>query len=507
MDGILSESGGNVGHSILSEGYVAQMVDKWGSLLEGVDGDRRRQSVAMLAENLAQYTRKLPGAQRLTEATTSADAGPWNRFSFPIFMKVWPNLIAHEIFSVQPMSAPYGVIFYFDQKAETTKGRTTAGDVLSDSEDVWYSSEFVEWEVAASDCDGIKYGGGGAALAYTVTYKPVRALNAEYEYSVVVKAVLTADYTDIQQVAIDNGSGGFTGDATAGAIDYVTGAITAFKFTAPPPGTNTIIVDYWYDGELTNQIPEVKITISYSGVKAKSRKLKASWSPEHAQDLSAFHGMTAEDEIVTAMAESVLMDIDRELIKDAYAMGASVNGADQETFDFTVPTGVSERDHIAALLTKISTVSGAIHTATRRYPGNFLVTSPAMVAKIDQLQSTQDFRPLFTSDPLDGARDFEITPADYTDRHSQFGVFKVGVLNRKWVVYQDPYFTSNKILVGLRGRSFVDAGLIYAPYQALAATTTLMNPDNMSFLKGLMTRYGKKKVRPEYYGTVTGTNM
>ena len=133
------------------------------------------------------------------------------------------------------------------------------------------------------------------------------------------------------------------------------------------------------------------------------------------------------------------------------------------------------------------------------------MTSPEISARIAQLTTHGDFRPLWVSG---GASPYG--PADMPrplTQHGQFGIYKVGTLMNKWVVYEDPFFTSDQMLVGLKGASFLDAGYVWAPYIPLQVTPTFLDPADFSFRKGLRTRYGKKVLRQEYYAKVTFTGL
>ena len=78
----------------------------------------------------------------------------------------------------------------------------------------------------------------------------------------------------------------------------------------------------------------------------------------------------------------------------------------------------------------------------------------------------------------------------------------VGSISKKWEVYVDPYFPRNLLLVGRKGSSFLESGYVYAPYVPLQTTPTIFDPETFAPRKGVMTRYGKKMVRPDMYGLV-----
>jgi hypothetical protein len=484
--------------TIADKSYVGALVRKWRDLLEGLP-DRTEHDryvlgcTALLFENESQYL------QSLNEETRTANVGSFTKFIFPVLRRVFPNLIANEIVSVQPMTAPVGAVFYLDYIYGTTKGPTTAGASFPRDFDRDYSSEYVNGEILATG-DAVNFGGAGTALAAGLGFNPVRPLNSSLGFSVVIKEISASTGADVQ-VATDNGTGGFTGATSSGSLNYSNGALTNFKFTNPPANGNPIKVFYFYDGELNTKIPQINLDVKKSPVEAQPRRLKALWSAEAAEDLRAFHGLDAETEMVSAIAQEIALEIDREIINDLYQSSTGTTA----TFDRIPPAAISEVDHLRSMLTQISTVSNLIHKKTLRAPANFIVTSPEVSALLAQLTTHGDFRPAYVS----GAES-PYGPADMPrplTQHGQFGIYKVGTLMNKWLVYEDPFFARDQMLIGLKGATFLDAGYVWAPYVPLQVTPTFLDPNDFSFRKGLRTRYAKKLLRPEFYGQLRVLNL
>jgi len=494
---LLTEMGAN---SVSDKSYTAGLSKKWAPLLRGINDPVKRGVTAILIENQVSHLKGLQESD-----TRTSQIAYFTKWIFPVLRKVFPNLIANEIVSVQPMTAPVGAVFHFKYIYGSSKGGTAAGTEMIANFDRYYSSEYVDGEHIATG-DGAKYGGGGLALAVDLGWKPVRPKDATMggNWKVVLKDLQTDGTVD--QEAEDDGSGGFTGDTSAGAINYTSGAITAFKFTAAPTATNLIKAYYRYDGEFNDQIPEVYLELSMETVKAESRKLKIRWSPEVSDDLRAMQGMDAESELITGISQEATLELDREIIMDLLAMATVTTDA----WDRSVPAGMSELDHIRTLITVISKVANQIHKKTLRAPGNFIVTSPEIASLFALLSSNGDYRPIFSGgnaqDPM-APTDYIVRPVSYGPITSNFGVTRVGTLLNRWSVYQDPFFPTNKILVGLRGKSFMDSGYVWAPYVPLEMTSTFLHPDDQGYRKGLRTRYATKALRPEYYGTVTVSNL
>ena len=246
-------------------------------------------------------------------------------------------------------------------------------------------------------------------------------------------------------------------------------------------------------------IPEIDIQVDSAAITAATRKLKARWTPELAQDLNAYHNLDAEVELTGVLSEHISLEIDQEilgdLIKGATAdklywsrnPGQFVNrqtGADRTAGGTIGPdfTGtVSE--WYETLVETINDVSASIHRKTLRGGANFLVCGPE-VANI--LEFTSGFRASVTHD----------------DDKGTVGAVQTGSISKKFDLYVDPYFPRNVILVGRKGGSFLESGYVYAPYVPLQVTPTIFDPDDFTPRKAVMTRYGKKLVASDMYGLV-----
>jgi hypothetical protein len=257
-------------------------------------------------------------------------------------------------------------------------------------------------------------------------------------------------------------------------------------------------------------IPEIDIKIESIAVTATTRKLRARWSPELAQDLNAYHSMDAEVELTQILSEQIALEIDREILNDllTQANGANyywsrapgrfvnkVTGAEILQGN-TAPgpqfTG-TVREWYETLIETIIDVANEIHRKTLRGSANFIVVSPD-VATV--LEASVLYKPSYS---LDGQ--------GQVGSGFSIGATPIGSLSNRFTVYKDPYFPRNKILVGYKGGSYLETGYVYAPYVPLIVTPTIFAPEDFTPRKGVMTRYGKKMVRSDFYGTVTCLDM
>lgn len=484
--------------SVMDEEFTEELNQKWSGLLEGLPRRTRqerhtRNVTAIIFENQMQHLRKLQ------EATSSANIGSYTKSIFPVLRRTLPNLIANEIASVQPLTGPVGLVFYKDTVYGSNKGATTAGNIMPRDFDKDYSSEFVNGEICATG-NGAAYGGVGTALNVNLAFRPVRPLNTAFGFSVVIKE-LNVTTGAVVQTATDNGTGGFTGNVSAGTINYSNGSVSGFLFTNAPANTNPVKAYYFYDGEMNTQIPSMSLDIKSKMVQATPRRIKALWSSEAAEDLQNLHGISAEQELTMDTAAEMALEIDREIVQDMFQNSTGTTG----TFDRVPPAGINELDHLRAMITQMSTISGLIHKKTLRAPANFIVTSVEISALLTQFLTNADYRGVFSSNP-DNPWGPVDSPRPRT-AHGQFSIYKAGVLNEKWTVYVDPFFTRDQMMFGLKGDSYLDSGYAWAPYIPLQITSAFLDPNDLGYRKAFRTRYGKALLRSEFFGQMRVLNL
>jgi len=520
------------------------LVKKWEptGLLEGINDEQRVHGMAVLLENQA---RQLIDEASATQ--TSSNSEEWSGVALPLVRKIFGELAAQEFVSVQPMNLPSGLIFYLDFKYGTTQtGNFTAGEdvfgVTSGSGDpnqglygegrFAYSMNDKETgalSIHASNVDADQYGTGSVSFA-DVDFEPTlsssvvtgnAADNGLMKVTVAkaaLSAVATPDLEAIRGFTI-SGSGfdeffpAFTKLNTAETeISFIVRKSRAtapadikVKFSQEPGETSRGDFEAsatTVDSNLSSQdvgIPQIDIQMRSIPIVAKTRKLKAVWTPELAQDLNAYHSIDAEAELTSLLSEYVSMEIDLEIL-DMLRINAS---AKTEKWSAKVgfeidPTGAffqetsgnsnayTKGTWFQTLGNKIQAVSNAIHQKTLRGGANFIVVSPETATILESIPGYAT-----TSD------------GDASANQYAMGVQKAGLLNNRYTVYKNPYQFENTILVGFRGSNFLETGAVYAPYVPMIMTPLVYDPVNFTPRKGVMTRYAKKMVRPEFYGLVT----
>lgn len=242
-----------------------------------------------------------------------------------------------------------------------------------------------------------------------------------------------------------------------------------------------------YDSlELETEMGEVSFQLSSVTVSVEERKLRATWSPELAQDVSAFHNIDAEAELTAILSEQIAAEIDREILRDLRKAAPwkarwDYNGWQRLNTTSTVYT---QKDWNQTLMTKINQISAQIQKSTLRGGANWIVVSAEISAVLNDLEY------------------FHVTDANAEADQYNMGIEKIGSLQGRYQVIVDPYAPHWSLIMGHHGTSLLDTGYIYAPYVPMALTPTMYNPFNFAPVKGICTRYAKKLVNNKYYGAI-----
>jgi hypothetical protein len=275
----------------------------------------------------------------------------------------------------------------------------------------------------------------------------------------------------------------------AGSIDGYSGFTLPINGIATAGAAFTCKFKRYKEMEFEDEIGEVSFDLESVTVSVTERKLRAQWSPELAQDVSAFHNIDAEAELTALLSEQVAAEIDREILRDlrkgaAWTLRWDYNGWKRGTTANPL-TQYTQKDWNQTLITAINQISAQIHKSTLRGGANWIVVSSEISAIFDDLEY------------------FHVSNASPEQDQYNMGIERVGTLAGRYQVYRDPYFPPNTVLLGHKGTSLLDTGYVYAPYVPLQLTPTMYNPFNFTPIKGIMTRYAKKMVNNRFYGRIT----
>ena len=501
-------------------------------LLEGMK-EREQHSMAVLLENQAK--------QLLDEATqtgTSAGSEEWSGVALPLVRRIFGEIAAKEFVSVQPMNLPSGLVFFLDFKygsSQGAEGQYGGKSLFGGTNVTGSATNFGRTNAATNGLYGesrytysINDGHGGIAPSATTFASASWAdcgfdtnLSASVAANQIAKITFTqanldstADLTAVRAFnvlstgvvstvnqfnyasgtnitlfisASKTGMGAIA--AASSSIDYsvVPQAYNRGDFedkTAPSAGNTTTALD----------IPEIDLELKSEAIVAKTRKLKAVWTPELAQDLNAYHSIDAEAELTSMLSDYISLEIDLEILDMLKSnalttdyWSATIGEEYNAQSDTWTPAQngqfYQKNTWYQTLGIKLNKVSNKIHQLTLRGGANFIVASPDVCTI---LESTPGF----------------MASSDKDATQFAAGVTSVGAISNRYTVYKNPYMTSNEILLGYRGNNFLETGAVYAPYVPLIMTPLVYDPQNFTPRRGVMTRYAKKMVRPEYYGKI-----
>jgi hypothetical protein len=503
-----------------------KLVSKWekSGLLEGLKSDTDRNNMALMLENQAKQI-VTEASQTGTGASFTAGAGEqWAGVALPLVRRIFGEISAKEFVSVQPMSLPSGLVFYLDFKYGTTKNAFTQGDSIysatEDQEDTDLTKGLYGAGRFGYSINNVTETGKTAATVTTASWADV-FYAAELSASVATGAVkkLNFDFSGFTKPNFDfegvrsfqlsgsglvsylptyntpSGSTGVNFFVSASSHSAVTGSQFQIDYHLQPAMNSRGDFEDTIPAAATSTqaIPEINVNMRSANVTAKTRKLKAQWSPEFSQDLKAYHNIDAEAELTAMLSQYVSMEIDLEIL-DMLIQNAATTDAWSARIAYEVANGTVssaatngqayvQGTWFQTLGTKLQKVSNEIHRKTLRGGANFLVCSPTVSTILESI-------PGFAAD----------SPGDKNTY--AMGVQKIGAINNRYTVYKNPYMVENTILLGFKGSQFLETGAVYAPYIPLMLTPLVYDPVSFTPRKGIMTRYAKKMVRNDFYGTV-----
>ena len=516
-------------------------ITKWEptGLLEGLDEKREKPHLAVLLENQAR--------QIVTEANrtgTASNSEEWAGVALPLVRRIFSSIAAKDFVSIQPMNLPSGLVFFLDFKYGTSQpgffanqGKNSQKDSLfgiTDSDKGGtagtqglygagrfsysindYSSSTLSYTGSINRINTTKFFTGSVNMTSDINYDT--NFSASYKSNTKLRKVFVS--TDSVSGFDPLGVRAFT--VTGTNINDTFQQFTSYDLTNNRivfivSGSTTISnVKVNYHKQPTDltrgdfeegktqaggnkedlPIPEINLEMRSEAITSKTRKLKAKWTPEFAQDLNAYHSIDAEAELTSMLSEYISQEIDLEILDMLVSEAQTVErwsarigfqydpGSANFTNAATTGQFYNQGTWFQTIGTKMQKVSNEIHRLTMRGGANFIVTSPTIATILESI-------PGYAADTNGDQAKFAM------------GVQKVGLLNSRFTVYKNPYMTENLLLMGYRGAQFLETGAVYAPYIPLIMTPLVYDPENFTPRKGIMTRYAKKMVRPEYYGKI-----
>lgn len=404
------------------------LLEKWNGMIE-----TSTEKTAPVTKNKGQLVQLLENQEQwcLTEGSSTADIAQYTPILVPAVRRIFPNLIANEIVSIQPMSTPTGYAYalrysYGKLPAQSTVDRGKLNRDLSGA-----SRNFVSIALVLDAVPGA--GDITAPVAATVEY-------AEGN-KILVRAASVADADTLKAAAL----------VTIGGVDFnITLAMNneaGFNliFSNHAKVLSTVMGEVL--GTPGNDFPEMKMALERMSIEAMTRKLKAEYTQELAQDLKNVHGLDAEAEMINILEYEMVAELDRELITAIRNKATLTEGWRYGTTGVGTVTadGRYETEKFRTLYTRIIKEANQIALTTRRGVGNIIICSMNVVSALETLNNFM----------------YSSVPGELTNT---LGIAKVGTLDGRFSVYVDTFAMTDYAVVAYKGSTIYDSGIIYAPY-------------------------------------------
>jgi hypothetical protein len=541
--GFLMESAevGNIGLKQLREQREIT-TNRWEKigLLKGLEGNVK-ENCAQLFENQL--------SQMINESTDSTSSGQFETVAFPVIRRVFAKLLANDIVSVQALNLPIGKLYYINPKTSVRVNQLTNpnsfanqspngayGNAATNNDPVEFENRslYDAFYATAYDQEGTSlfdnskgvmtiYTGATTASTYTLGVSSIVTITLGGILSVESGKLVgptgvpmdtesfLAGLQVMSSVPLIAPSPYQTEGYAAGAplpynvkvqkygqsivnaqgkivlnVDFTYAGTNGYQpLSAATTPAFTVTYRTYSDLEEDSRMAEVTFQLDQVTVSVETRKMRAQWTPELAQDVSAFHNIDAEAELTALLSEQMAAEIDREILRDlrrgaAWTNRWDYNGLRRQTTGYY---GV-QKDWNQTLLTKINQISAQIHKSTLRGGASWVVVSPEISAVFDDLEY------------------FHVSNAAPEQDKYNMGIEKIGTLTGRYLVYRDPYAPANTMLIGHKGTSILETGYIYAPYVPMQLTPVMYNPFDFTPIRGIMTRYAKKMVLNRYFGRI-----
>lgn len=434
-----------------------KIVESWNPVLSKgakFKNERIKRATALMLQNEAVYLQQAGLAKNATAATINeantttyslnradgyTNSGDFEKIAIPMVRRTFPELIAHEIVGVQPMSGPVGIAFALRFKAVQT-----------------YNAP----QISPNHVPDNELGYNNIDPGYSGTNPAYDAIDQAYDPTGNVPSGADIYGNKVQT----NGMLTTVGEALGSKEDP---DITTNPTMAHGLGIGTGAVAH-----------EVGFTIEKQHVEAATRKLRSRWSLEVAQDVKAMHGFDLEEEMMDILAYEITAEIDREIVNCIRAAAnrnklSNIGAGAMPVIDWNNTAqldGRWEHEKYRNIYNMIIRKANRIAIDTRRGPGNFIVANPTLAAA------------------LEASSAFVIAPVETDVTTGQQGVTFLGDLGGRLRVYLDTFCMQDEVVIGYKGPSPYDSGIIYLPYiQLLVSKATFEDSFNPAI--GLMSRY------------------
>lgn len=435
------------------------LLEKWDIILEAENAPTvsNKPAMSQILENQEQFI--------ISEASTQGDMAAYTPILVPAVRRFFPNLLANEIVGVQPMSMPtgyaYALRYAYDKNALNTATDRGAVNRVGYADNKLQNFVIItSTPITASITAGttalgtltnttVMYAEGTSSDAVTVTGS---AVTGKEFYKLLVSTTNASELLLLK----------------AGLSTVTVGSSTATVVATLPAEAGYNAILKYFSGPVSTAVGEtmgatngaefksMRMGIERVSIEAQTRKLKAEYTHEMAQDLKAVHGLDAEAELINILEYEITAELDRELV-DAINSAATIT--QNWTYGYTgigatsasgtsTADGRWEVEKFRTLYTRIIRESNQIALTSRRGQGNFIIASSNVISALEVLSNFM----------------YSAVPGDVKPT---LGVAKVGTLDGRFSVYLDTFAFTDYVTVGYKGAGAFDTGIIYCPYVPL----------------------------------------
>lgn len=375
--------------------------------------------IAKVLDNTSKF---IAEAFDAASGTQRSDLGLYKKFTLNLTTVALPNLIAHDLVIVHPMSSMSGFITYIEYSASKTKGQTTAGKFLNSpfalgDVDPDYTGDRVVENAAAGD---------SLVLSWTPVVKEAFEDNGTKYDVKITHADGTVDFANV-------GSDGKT-------------VTPSSAFVA------TDRVAYFYDNIVVPQddLPMLKAEMKNIALVAKARRIAVFYSQIAAFQAKTDYGFDLGDQLAEKAVGQLEYEIDTEIVQmliDNAPTDVSLS------WSKTLPVGVSKAEHYQGFMEIVEDAKRVVYDRTKRFVPNYMICA-------------SDLLPVFAF-----IRDWN--PAPVSDVNGPYFAGTLGSLK----VFVSPALAAGKFLVGVNGSDMMSSAAVYAPYMAVVPTMLLQYAD------------------------------
>lgn len=425
-------------------------------------GEKLSESKKLVTAKVLENTNKfLNEAFENSVGTQRSDLGLFKKFALNLTTVALPNLIAHDLVIVHPMSSMSGYVNYVQYTRGSNKGAYVQGDVINDPFRLGSFKQGADGKLdtnytAAKVCEA-KAAAEAGEYKVSLMWTPVVATTVE----VVATGATFRDNGEGKLQEMENGQVKVGGKE--GTIDYATGAIS---FAASTLTAGPVFVNYAYDNVVIpqNDLPIINAEIKAIPLIAKARRIAIYYSQIAAFQAKTDYGM----DLGAQLAEKAVGELSYEIDTEITSM--LVDNASESallSFNKALPMGVSKAEHYEGFAEVVEIGKQLIYDNTKRFAPTYMLVASDILPILSFIKG---FSAASTS--------------------SVNGPYFAGTLNGL-KVFVTPNVKPGTFVLGVNGDDMMSSAAVYAPYMAIVPTQLLGYADG-GMSQGWSTMYDLK---------------